>query len=240
MKTFEIAAIAMQADQARLTTIGQNLANVTTPGYKRVLDVRGAFADLVAHEQGEALSQSLPSAAAVDMSPGALRQTGQPLDLVVEGGGFLELRTPQGLVYARSASFQLDAQGHAVTAAGAKLQLTTGDLKHTGSATELRVDPQGNVMAGSESLGRLRTVRFDDPRVLKSAGSGVYFAGNASMTEATGTTGVRAGYTEASNVQSTHEMVKLLETSRHFEAMQKVFQGYDELLEKSIRKFGEV
>ena len=243
MKTFEIAAIAMQADQARLNTVSHNLANVTTPGYKRMLDVRAPFAELVSQAGEQAFSGAAlqrPGTTHVDLSAGPLRQTGSPLDIVVEGGGFLELRTPQGLAYARSVSLQLDAQGHAVTAGGEKLQLTSGDLKHNGSATELRVDAQGQVMAGGETLGRLRVVRFDDPAALRATGGGLYQAGMAGMSDDASMSTVRTGYVEASNVQSTREMVQLLETSRHFEAMQKVFQGYDELLEKSIRKFGEV
>ena len=239
MKTFEIAAIAMQADQARLNTVSHNLANVTTPGYKRMLDVRAPFAELVS-QAGEQAALQRPGTTHVDMSAGPLRQTGNALDIVVEGGGFLELRTPQGLAYARSASLQLDAQGHAVTAGGERLQLTSGDLKHNGSATELRVDAQGQVTAGGETLGRLRVVRFDDPAALRATGGGLYQAGMAGMSDDASMSTVRTGYVEASNVQSTREMVQLLETTRHFEAMQKVFQGYDELLEKSIRKFGEV
>lgn len=241
MNTFEIAAVAMQADQARLNTVSHNLANVTTPGFKRSLDVRAPFADLVSQAALQAEGAAVPqNHTRIDMSAGPLRQTGNALDIVVEGGGFLELRTPQGLAYARSASFQLDAQGYAVTAGGDKLQLMSGDLKHGGSATELRVDAQGQVMSGAETLGRLRVVHFDDPAALRATGGGLYQAGMAGMSEDPSATSVRTGYVEASNVQSTREMVKLLETSRHFEAMQKVFQGYDELLEKSIRKFGEV
>jgi flagellar basal-body rod protein FlgF len=247
MKTFEIAALAMQADQNRVTTVSQNLANVSTPGYKRKLDVQSPFAALLVPQQDAggtaSLAVSMPLAAShtsVDMAAGALRQTNNPLDIVAEGGGFLELRGEQGLSYARSASFHLDAGGHAVTAQGERLQMLGGDLKFNGSATELRVDAQGNVLAGTENIGRLRVVHFDKPSALTPLGNGQYQAGMASMTDDPNKTAVRTGYVEASNVQSTREMVKLMETTRHFEAMSKVFQGYDEMLEKSIRKFGEV
>jgi flagellar basal-body rod protein FlgG len=240
MNTLETALLSMQADQTRLTGIGQNLANVSTPGYKRVMHVRAPQAAFAAH-----VDDALAGASRVDMSPGSLRTTGKPLDLVVEGG-WLELRSASGLSYARGGSFQIDADGDIATASGAKLQLVAGDLKAPAPGRVLRIDAQGMAFAGDEPLGRLRIVQFDDAQALQPMGNGQYQIAQegqpvpAAVRQADGAATVRSGYVEASNVQSTQEMVALLETSRHFEAMQKLLQGYDEAIEKAIRKFGEV
>ncbi|WP_140637089.1 flagellar hook-basal body protein [Methylibium rhizosphaerae] len=245
MNPFEIAAVGMQSDLSRLNTVSQNLANANTPGYKRLIDVRAPFADLLsAQPGGEAptpATSALQARTAVDMAAGSLRATHKPLDLVVEGGAFVEVRSAHGLAYARSGRFEVDADGWVVNGNGERLQLTGGDLRSPLPNGQLHVDELGQVFAGETSLGRLRLVRFDNPGVLQPAGHGVYRADAAtSMSDAAEGTRVRAGYQEASNVQSTGEMVRLLETTRHFEAMQKVVQGYDEVLERAIRKFAEV
>ena len=142
--TLEIAALSMQADAQRLGTLSQNLANAATPGYKRLIDVRSAFAGLL---DGPAAQPA--GAVVTDFSAGSLRHTGQALDLVADGGAFLELRSErQGLRYVRSGSFRVDADGRVVNAAGDVLQLAGGDLVLRGAQRELQVDARGAVHAG--------------------------------------------------------------------------------------------
>lgn len=236
MNALEIAALGMQSDMERLQSIGHNLANVSTPGFKRIVDVRSPFGSLI--DSASALQGTEKSA---DLKNGAIRQTGRTLDLSVDAGVFVELRSDKGtLSYSRGGSFQLDAAGRVVSADGDVLQLMEGDLKLRGSESDLRIDAQGEVFSGGERLGRLRLVRFDAPQKLRTVGGGRHEIGTARITEDGVRAAVRTGSLESSNVQSTQEMVRLLETSRHFEAMQKVVQGYDEVMEKAIRKLGEV
>lgn len=236
MNAIEIAALGMQSDMERLQSISQNLANVSTPGFKRVLDVRAPFGSLL-----ESASPLAPADKASDMKGGTVRHTGRTLDIAVDPGVFVELRSDKGtLSYARGGSFQLDAAGRVVSASGNVLQTMEGDLKLRASESELRIDAQGEVFSGTERLGQLRLVRFDEPGKLRAIGGGLHEIGSARITEDPARAAVRSGTLESSNVQSTEEMVRLLETSRHFEAMQKVVQGYDEMLEKAIRKLGEV
>lgn len=236
MNALEIAALGMQSDMERLQSISQNLANVSTPGFKRIVDVRAPFGSLIDSASAPQASQT-----SADLKNGAIRQTGRTLDLSVDAGVFVELRSDKGtLAYSRGGSFQLDATGRVVSAEGDVLQLMEGDLQLRGSESELRIDAQGEVFSGSERLGRLRLVRFDAPQKLRAVGGGRHEIGTARITEDAARAAVRTGSLESSNVQSTQEMVRLLETSRHFEAMQKVVQGYDEVMEKAIRKLGEV
>jgi len=236
MNTLEIAALGMQADMTRLRTISQNLANAATPGFKRAIDVRTPFGSVL-----EGAAPTAPAETATDLRSGALKQTGRTLDITVDAGAFVELRAERGtLSYSRGGSFQLDAAGRVVASEGEVLQLVNGDLKLLGSESELRIDARGEVFAGEERLGQLRLVRFDAPEKLLALGAGRYEAGSAKLVEDPAMASVKSGSLESSNVQSTHEMVRLLETSRHFEAMQKVVQGYEDVLEKAIRKLGEV
>ena len=240
MDPLEIAALSMRADMERLNLIAHNLANVSTPGYKRGVAVQSTFAGAMLQEQevlAGAAERGLGTAR--DFASGALRPTGRPLDLAVDADAFFELRTEQGLVYSRGGSFQIDEQG-LVRLNGATLQLVDGDLKLSRPEQTLRVNDRGEVYAGELAVGRLRLVRFDDKSALKPVGMGFYEAGSARIVDDEAAATVRVGYLEGSNVQPAHEMVRLMETTRHFEAMQKVVQGYDAVLENAIRKLGEV
>lgn len=236
MNPLEIAALGMQSDMARLQTVSQNLANVATPGYKRLVDVRGPFGSLM-----DSAATANTADTAMDLRTGTLKPTGRTLDIAVDSNAFVELRSERGeLSYARGGSFRLDAAGRVVDGEGSVLQLVDGDLKLRGSESDLHIDARGEVTLGEERVGQLRLVRFDAPEKMASLGGGRYQSGAAKLTEDPAHATVTAGALESSNVQSTQEMVRLLETSRHFEAMQKVVQGYDEVLEKAIRKLGEV
>ena len=88
-------------------------------------------------------------------------------------------------------------------------------------------------------MGQFKIVHFSNPETLLREASGLFVQGDNTQLDDTGKIKVRQGYLEASNVISMDEMVRLIETMRHFEAGQKIVQGYDELLEKALRKFGE-
>jgi flagellar basal-body rod protein FlgF len=232
MKTIEIAAQAMQADMQRLAHISQNIANAQTAGYKRLVTVQQPFA-----AQMEAAEVSARTSTAVHAAPGALRATGNALDVVVDGEGFFTVQTAQGQALARHLSLQLDAQGRVVTAAGDAVLGQRGELRAGPGASALRVDAQGEVWAGERSLGRLQVVRRTDNTTLQPLGNGLYAGG---QTDPINTPSVKLGYLEASNVNTANEMVHLLETSRHFEALSRTVQASDEALEKAIRKLGDL
>ena len=101
-----------------------------------------------------------------------------------------------------------------------------------------RIDRRGRVLDGETLVGQLRIVRFEDPQSLVKLGAGLFGAG-AQTAQPLADAGVRQGYLEASNVVAANEMVRLIETMRHFESNQKVIQGYDEVLERAIRTLGE-
>ena len=88
-------------------------------------------------------------------------------------------------------------------------------------------------------VGQIKLVRFANPERMAALGNGMFAQGEARLADTSAGAAVRAGYQESSNVNSPREMIRLTETVRHFESMQKVIQGYDEVMEKAIRKLGE-
>lgn len=242
MDALTIAAIGMQDDLARLNSISQNLANVMTPGYKRAVPFSQSFSQYM---EGAASLSPLTSVAAgtsasqtaFDPAAGTLRHTGNTLDVAIDGDGYFEVMTDSGAAYTRQGTLHIDARGRLVTAQGHPVMGVGGELSISGNSAT--IERNGDVRQGDQIVGQLKLMRFANPERMTVLGNGLFAQGGARLAD-TGVAGtVRAGYQESSNVNAPREMVRLTETIRHFESMQKVFQGYDEAMEKAIRKLGE-
>lgn len=235
-----IAALSMSDDMARLAVLSNNLANAATPGFKRDMAVGRPFVDFVhaATPQGaSSWASTLPlSRSWTDLRAGAMQHTGHGLDVAIEGDGYFEIDDPGGPVYTRQGSFQVDASGRLVDAAGRMVAGTGGEIRVESS--EPRIDRQGRVYDRDKLAGQLRIVRFEAPQALVKLGAGQFAAADQAALPVADAQ-VRQGYLEASNVTTAHEMVRLIETMRHFESNQKLIQGYDEMLERTIRTLGE-
>lgn len=240
MDALSIISIGMQDDLQRLNSISQNLANVTTPAYKREIAVTRSFdshMEQVRAADGKGALPQQTNTVAVDMTHGALRHTGNPLDLAIEGDGYFEVMTDNGPAYTRRGMLHLDTRGRIVTDQGNPLMGVGGELVVSG--TSVTIDRNGEVRQADRLVGQVRLVRFANPNNLVALGNGLFTQGTARLAD-TGTDGaIRAGYQEGSNVSSPQEMVRLTETVRHFEAMQKIMQGYDDAFEKTLQKLGE-
>lgn len=236
-----IAARSMADDMARLATISHNLANAATPGFKREMTVSRPFVEFmhVAAMQGAAaLAVTLPEIQSwTNHAVGPMQSTGHGLDLAIEGDGYFELEDPSGgAVYTRQGKFQLDGNARLVDAEGRVVQGNGGEIRI--DAVAPRIDRQGRVYDGESLVGQLRVVRFENPQSLVKLGGGAFTAAGQAA-EPVADPSIRQGYLEASNVNTVNEMVRLIETMRHFESNQKVIQGYDEALERAIRTLGE-
>ena len=236
MNAFDIAALSMDTDMQRLANIGQNLANVQTGGYKRVVAAQRPFAETMAAIDS---TSGMPDTA-LDMTAGALRASTNPLDLAVDGDGFFEFESPQGPALSRQAMLHVDGQGRLVNDAGLAIRSDRGDLRIPTPVNNLRIDAQGEVWADDRSLGKLQLSRVGNPTALQPLGGGLYRPAADDAMQPIDTPRVLSGQREGSNVSSSAEMVRLMETSRHFEAMAKVVQGYDDAMDKAIRKLGDL
>jgi flagellar basal-body rod protein FlgF len=238
-----IASIAMQDDLQRMNNISQNLTNVTTLGYKRQIAVGRPFSNFlqgignIAGADATLADDGLSPTALLDMRAGTLRQTGNPLDLAVEGAGFFEVATDQGPAYCRQGTMRVDPHGHLVTQQGFALMGVNGDLKPNGGAVS--IDAKGEVRQGDRVIGQIKLVNFANPNRMVALGNGLFGQGGATPAEQGGASTVRSGFQENSNVSSAQEMVRLTETVRHFESMQKVMQGYGDVFDQTLRKLGE-
>lgn len=253
----EVLAATLQSmhhDMARLERVGLNLANALTPAYKREVvsvgasgsaapDAREAFQALISRDETRATSQQLRIH--TDLRPGSLRSTSQPLDLALTGPGYFEIQTPEGPAYTRQGTFRLDGRGRLVTPQGQPVMGTGGEIVLTHASPS--IDESGRIydrtipgVTDHTPVAQLKIVRIDRPQSLEKLGNGLYAARGETPAPMDATVSVRQGFLENSNVSSMQEMVQLIQTMRHFESMQKVALGYDEMIGTAVRKLGDL
>lgn len=241
-----LAAAGALVQQMRLEMLANNVANINTVGYKgeksvfRVPEETPLAEELPSEEGSQPLSPYAPPfSTMVDFSQGAIRQTGNPLDMALEGEGFFTVQTPDGIQYSRQGSFTLNADGMLVTQDGYPVLGEGGEITIEGGNVE--IDAAGVVYADGDEVDRLQVTAFADDDSLVKTGNGRFASTDPAMVgNRPENTSVRQGHLESANVNPVQAMTEMIETSRAFEAYQKVIQSADEATEKSINHVGKV
>jgi flagellar basal-body rod protein FlgG len=247
------AATGMEAQQLNLNTIANNLANVNTPGFKRS---KIEFQDLLYQKPARASGTDsgggniVPtgvevgngarvSATSKVFTQGQLTNTGEDLDVAIQGDGFFEVQRPDGTIgYTRDGSFKLNAQGTVVTSDG--LPVLSGFQPIPPGATNVAISENGQVTVQTTTgttTFRLTLTRFANPAGLRSLGGNIYEETAASGTPEVGQPSelgfgsLMQGYIEGSNVNIIEEMVNLIVAQRAYEINSKSIQASDEMLQ---------
>ncbi|MRD48694.1 flagellar hook-basal body complex protein [Caenimonas koreensis DSM 17982] len=244
-----ISLQSMQGDMARVEQVAMNLANTLTPGYKRGITTQAPVVASFASQLGAmdataADTIAMPLArieSTSDSRVGTLKFTGQPFDLALAGKGFFEVMTGDGPAYTRNGTFHVDARGRLVTDKGHAVMGTGGEIT-PGTASPV-IDVTGAVRtstaADATTLARIKVVEFDNATSMTRLSDGLFAPGTGMKPVADAEVQLRQGYVENSNVNSAREMTQLVTSMRHFETMQKVVQGWDDMLGNAIRKLGD-
>lgn len=234
----------MQANSDRLEAIASNLANVSTPGYKKnVPSFASYLTDAEAGASGadgsanpEAFDLTFPGVA-IDLSDGPVKQTGNPSDLALQGPGLFAVENGDGEAYTRNGTFSLDQDGYLVTTNGRRVLGEGGPIQI--SEGEWSVTDKGEVMQNGGTIGRLKLVNIS-PAALQRMGESLFqTTSEPEILEWTDTT-VKQGCLEQSNAVAVGEMVNLIATLRIFEANQRLIQAQDETLNQAVSKVGAV
>ncbi|NNM79845.1 MAG: flagellar basal-body rod protein FlgG [Gallionella sp.] len=255
IRSLWIAKTGLDAQQTQMDVVANNLANVSTNGFKRS---RAVFEDLLYQTIRQPGAQStqqtqLPSGlqlgtgvrpVAVERihTQGNLQLTGNPLDVAIQGAGFFQILMPDGtLAYTRDGSFQTDNQGNLVNASGYPVQPAIAIPVNSTSVTigrdgTVSVTQQGVFTA--VQVGSLQLATFINPTGLQSIGSNLYQETSSSGTPSVmvpGTTGagtLNQTYVETSNVNVVEEMVNMIQTQRAYEINSKAVTASDQMLQK--------
>jgi flagellar basal-body rod protein FlgG len=254
LRSLYSAAAGMESQQMNLDVISNNLANVNTTGYKKSKvefqellyeSTRAPGADQGSGNEvptGIQVGQgSRPVATARIFTNGDLSQTGEQLDVAVQGDGFFEVQMPDGtLAYTRDGAFKTSSDGRIVTSDGLPLQ--GGFQPVPAGTTNITIGSNGNVTyqtsSGSTSF-QVQLVRFNNEAGLESLGSNLYRETQASGPPQLGTPGqsgfgtLNQGYLELSNVSVVEEMVNLIQAQRAYEVNSKAVQASDEMMQQS-------
>lgn len=229
------AAAGMEAQQARLDAVANDLANVSTPGYK---SIRVGFRDLLYQPNGRGAgpgTQTGAGAAATtigrDHAQGALIATEGPLDLALTGPGFIQVRAADGgLALTRDGNLGLAPDGRLRTSTGQLLEPPVRLPAGTDLAA-VKIEPDGEVRVGRRRLGRIEIVEVTNPDGLRPDGNNLLRPTAASGPVAA-TRGARLeqGALEASNVDMADATVAMMDAQRGFELASKAIQMQDEVL----------
>jgi len=246
----------MIAQQTHIDTIAHNMANVGTTGFRRS---RAEFQDLVYQQvrtpggrtadggtlpTGVQIGQGVRTVSTeIVQTQGSLQQTGNPLDLAIEGDGFFQVTRSGGEVgYTRAGNFKLDQDGRLVTVDGLAVEPA---ISVPADATSVTISADGTISVtqpGSgetTELGQLQIARFPNPGGLEALGRGMFRPTTASGQplvaqpgqEGSGT--IAQGSLEGSNVEVVNEMIDLISSQRAYELNQRVIRASDEMLRKS-------
>ena len=212
--------------QLKFETVANNMANINTNGFKK---------NIISFN--EALKMN--SISKIDFTQGPVRYTGNELDVALDSKGFFKIQTANGIRYTRDGAFKLDETGTLATWNGDSVLGQNGPITIDGSKVSIGGD--GQVHVDGESVDRLMVVDFDNPQLLKKEGGSCYsYTGEENEISTVEDVRVQQNYLESSNVNSTEEMIKMIETYRAFESVQKAIQSIDKVTDKMVNDYGLV
>ena len=227
----ESATAILTGSQRRLEVAAHNVANISTPGYKRQIGFSQLLAPNfpdIAPQQGFAVRR--------DFAAGKLSATSNPLDIAIGGDGMFQLRAGDSFIYTRQGQFSRAADGTLVTPQGYVLQQAGGgDLVLDDGAVSILED--GTVLDDGVPVARLTAYAIDDTATLTPVGESYFAAPNGGM-DAVADASFRQGMIEASNVEIGDEMVTMMASLRQSEVGARLVQTYDQLLGSAISTFG--
>jgi flagellar basal-body rod protein FlgG len=231
------AAAGMAAQQQRIDAVANDLANANTTGYKHQ---RVGFRDLVYTQTGRSSAQGPQTgagAAAVDagrgFAQGAMQRTEQPLDVAIQGDGFIRVRLSDGRqALTRDGSLKVDGTGRLVTSSGTPVQPPI-TVPAGADASRISIGPDGTVLAAGQRVGRIELVSVRSPQGLQPAGDNAFLATpeSGATRPAPAATTLAQGALEMSNVDMADAMVAMIESQRAFQLTSKAIQTQDQMWE---------
>jgi len=218
-----------------LETVANNLANVSTPGFRASHNV---FSSLLASTNESGLSvlnqdandYGVLSGSRLDTAQGSLTPTGNALDFAMEGPGYFAVQAATGTVYTRGGNFRVSPQGQLITNAGDPVLGDNGPITVVGQPVSVSDD--GTISVNGAISGHLKMVEFP-PNVAIQAAGGTYYSAPAGSAVAATNSQVRQGMLESSNVNPVTSVVELIQAQREVESMRRVLTMFHTEIDKT-------
>jgi flagellar basal-body rod protein FlgF len=236
--------------ERQMDVVANNVANVNTNGFKADKSLFQEYLKTGAHEDNFAapdrsISYVLDSGTYRDFSQGALQSTNNPLDVAIDGGGYLAVQTAAGERYTRDGGLQINNQGQLVTVTGDPVLGTGGPIVFQSTDHDINISPDGTITvldgtARTDSIrGKLQVVSFADAQQLQKEGSNLYSA-PAGAAQPDIRSVVKQGFIEKSNVNSVAEMSTLIEVTRAYSEIASLLQQQGDLHKSAIQQLADV
>lgn len=249
------------AQNQRLETIANNIANSNSTAFKKDQQVFNEYMtahqrppDVIAVPRVPASVESFydhqggdkayvdATGSFTDLSQGALKNTGQQLDVALEGNGYLEVLTPNGVRLTRNGALKLDDQGRLVTRDGYPVlregftQAGEGRVMQLPATRNLNISYSGEIYADDEAIGRLSIVDVQNQDALRKQGSSLYYINGEANEQLRAAENIKVhqGFLELSNVNVVEEMTNMITATRAFESNQQAIKAFDQMNAKLV------
>lgn len=243
MENAQLISLSRQiALQRQMDVVANNIANINTTGFKSEAMLFEEYKMPVAKDRDFAyrdqpLSYTEDWATIHDMSGGMIEQTGNPLDIAIQGDGFLTVETPAGPRYTRAGDLKIDSSGTLVTNAGYPVLGDGGPIQFTGDETDITITDDGAVSSSAGIKGRLALVEFDNPQQLTREGNNLFAGGTPQAATASR---LVQGAIERSNVSGVTEMAEMIRVSRSYQTLATLMQQQQDLRGQAIKRLGDI
>jgi flagellar basal-body rod protein FlgF len=253
LKGLYTAAAGMLSTDMAVDTIANNLANVSTVGFKGSKINFKTFPEMMIRKISELGDKEVGGIATgnqvyetfVSQLPGTLHQTGNTFDLAIQGDGYFTVKSDAGdTFYTRAGNFRVDDQGYLTTIDGLRVQGKQGDILINLDEGPFNFTPGGELTGKGRNIDQLQVTRFEDNQSLSKVTASLYSATPATRERPEANVFGSAGYTiaqgfvEESNVNPVSELVSTIQGQRLYESLQKNIHMQSETLQKAVNEVG--
>lgn len=226
----------MLAQEHRMNQITNNLANVDTAGYKKETIT---FWEMLftAADNRDRVGKALKPL--ISQTQGPMITTSNPLDLAINGAGFFQVQTADGVRYTRNGNFTLNSEGQLSTHDGSLVLGDGGPI--TLENENVQIGRDGQITANGQAVNQLSLINFDDLNSLEKDGKTFFRLKDANaLAIPVDTPNIQQGYLEGANVSVVTEMTEMIDLQRAYQTQQKIIQTIDELDSQSITRVGKL
>ena len=250
IRGFYTTAAGLATATLRLGVVSNNVANASTAGYRqdrlpeevgKPIDLMRWAVDAQGQPVGSITLGPQVGVSQLDLTPGPIQETSNPLDLAIAGTGFFAVQAPDGSTrYTRDGGFHADIDGSLRARDGSAVLDTNGRAMILPVGADVSVAADGTVLASGTTVARVQVVDFAAGTQMTKLGNGMFTAPNGALAQPAVGTQLYQGYLEGSNVDMTKSMVSTMNLVRAYEANQKMLQMQDETLKTAVNAVGKV
>lgn len=241
-----IAASRQMTLRREMDVIANNVANVTTNGFKRRTSTAREFqmpvasADSFRRGEDRRVSFVVDRGTPLDLRMGTLEPTNNPMDVAINGDAMFVVQTPQGERFTRNGALMTNANGQLVNSDGHALMGEQGPFQFANEDSDIRIATDGTVSTSRGPQGKLRLVRFDNPQQLQNAGANLFTVPATVQAQPALQARLQSGVVERSNVSPVIEISRMIEVNRAYQSVASMISRSDEVRRSAIQRLGEV